>query len=149
MTIEIFNQEVDSELMELLLDADPSIDSINEYINDSIKFVAKENNLIAGIVVFLIHHDEAEVKNISVKKIYRRQGVGTRLLSELLKYASGLQLKRIVVGTGNSSLDQLKFYQTLGFRMYGIIEDYFEKYSQPIFENDIQCRDLIILRKEL
>lgn len=52
----------------------------------------------------------------------------------------------LVVGTGNSSFDQLALYQKCGFRMKGIIEDYFiEHYEEPIFENGIQCRDMIRL----
>lgn len=58
--------------------------------------------------------------------------------------------EKVTLGTGNSSINQLAFYQKLGFRITRIRKNYFvDHYSEAIFENDIQCVDLIILEKVL
>lgn len=55
-----------------------------------------------------------------------------------------------IVGTGNSSLDQLAFYQKGGFRICGVDRDFFvQNYDQQIVENAIQCLDMIRLSMEL
>lgn len=52
----------------------------------------------------------------------------------------------VEIGTGNSSIDQLAFYQKCGFRIAAIDPDFFIRhYPEPIFENGIQCRDMIRL----
>lgn len=54
------------------------------------------------------------------------------------------------IGTGNTSFSQLRLYQSCGYRITGIISDYFTRlYPQPIWENGIQCRDMVRLRKDI
>ncbi|PKL30065.1 MAG: GNAT family N-acetyltransferase, partial [Spirochaetae bacterium HGW-Spirochaetae-10] len=58
--------------------------------------------------------------------------------------------RSIVIGTGNSSLTQLSLYQKLGFRMDHIIKDFFtDNYSEPIVENGLLCRDMVVLKRDL
>ncbi|EAD3103456.1 N-acetyltransferase, partial [Listeria monocytogenes] len=66
-------------------------------------------------------------------------------------YAIHKHFIKIIVKTGNSSIDQLAFYQKNGFRMQHIIPNYFtENYpNQTITENGIVCLDQIILLKEI
>ena len=57
--------------------------------------------------------------------------------------------KTIEVGTGNSSIGQLVLYQKCGFRISGIDIDFFVRhYPEEIFENGIQCRDMIRLSQD-
>ncbi len=57
---------------------------------------------------------------------------------------------RIIVGTGNSSIDNLAFYQKLGFRFRSVVRDFFTlHYPEPIFEHGIQWCDMIILDLDL
>ena len=56
----------------------------------------------------------------------------------------------VEVGTGNSSLDALAFYQRAGFRIVGVIPDFFvDNYPEPIVENGIRCIDMVRLRLTL
>lgn len=52
----------------------------------------------------------------------------------------------LMIGTGNSSLAQLRLYQRLGFRIVSIVPDFFANYPEPIYENGILCRDMVRLR---
>ncbi|MDH5656875.1 MAG: GNAT family N-acetyltransferase, partial [Spirochaetia bacterium] len=87
--------------------------------------------------------------NISIKKEFQNQGIGSKLLKDVFDYCHGNKILKISVGTGNSSIGQLAFYQKNGFRITGISKDYFKKYPSPIFENGIQCLDLILLNKDI
>lgn len=56
-------------------------------------------------------------------------------------------MESIEIGTGNSSIQELALYQKCGFRLKEIIHDYFvDNYDEPIFENSIQCRDMVLLQ---
>ncbi|MCA9766887.1 MAG: hypothetical protein KC455_10775 [Carnobacterium sp.] len=54
------------------------------------------------------------------------------------------------LGTGNSSIGQLALYQKYHFRIIGIDTNFFTKYyTSNIFENGIQCMDMIRLSQDL
>ena len=54
------------------------------------------------------------------------------------------------LGTGNSSIRNLAFYQKVGFRFQSVLRDFFvEYYEEPIFENGIPCKDMVILDMDL
>ena len=53
------------------------------------------------------------------------------------------------VGTGDGSVQNIAFYIRAGFRFAEIKTNFFEQYEQPIIENGIQLRDMIVLAKEL
>jgi GNAT superfamily N-acetyltransferase len=58
--------------------------------------------------------------------------------------------KKMTVGTGNSSVGNLYFYQKAGFRLVSLVRDFFVlHYDEPIFEHGLQCRDLLILEMSL
>ena len=81
--------------------------------------------------------------NIAVIESCQGQGIGKQLLSEAVKIAERSGCKTIEVGTGNSSLAQLAFYQKAGFRITGVVRDFFV--TKNIIENGIRCRDMIRL----
>ncbi|MEX6343726.1 GNAT family N-acetyltransferase [Staphylococcus ureilyticus] len=65
-------------------------------------------------------------------------------------YAKKNGYKNIEVGTGNSSIGQIIFYQKMGFRMRNIDVGFYDRnYNEKIYENGILCRDMIRFIKEL
>ena len=69
----------------------------------------------------------AEIINISVAPKHQKKGIGKELISDAIKLARQLGAQTITVGTGNSSISQLAFYQKCGFRIVGIEFDHFVK----------------------
>lgn len=131
--------------MHLLLEADPSITKIESYLRNGSSFIAEINNTISGIYVLLpISSDTAEVVNISVREADQGKGVGKKLIHHAIEQARSQGYAHLEVGTGNSSINQIAFYQKCGFRMMTIDHDFFLRhYNEPIFENGIQCRDMV------
>jgi len=132
-----------------MLAADPSRKSINSYINKSRVIVSRDSNKLTGVGVISNNKDKFEIRNLSVQESHQGLGIGKRLVEELISVARNGNGKQLIVGTGNSSLGQLKFYQKCGFKYYRVIEGYFDSYPEPIFENDLQCRDLVYLKFKL
>lgn len=138
-------------LWDLLLLADPSRSAIEEYLSDSRLYAADWDGVIVGVFVLLPVEDSLwELKNIAVAPEWQGKGGGKALLNHAVTKAKELGAETLEVGTGNSSLDQLAFYQKAGFRMDRIAKNYFTlNYDEPIFENGIECRDMVFLKMSL
>ncbi len=141
--------EITAELMSLLLEADPDEGSILVYLPDSSVLVAKEGGSVVGVAVLVSAGKEFELKNIAVSEMHQGRGVAKRLIKEVKALAINMGAEELLVGTGNSSLSQLALYQKCGFRMSHIETDFFLTYPESIYENGIQCRDLVVLRAKL
>jgi ribosomal protein S18 acetylase RimI-like enzyme len=133
---------------ELLLQADPSQKRIESYIKNSRCRIAQLFDDTIGICVLLTkndsQNDSAEIMNISIVEKFQGQGYGKALVLDAVEIARFNKIQTLHVGTGNSSIAQLGFYQRCGFRITGIDFDFFTKnYPEEIIENGIVCRDLI------
>ena len=151
MTNEIRAIENGRELfLDLLLFADPSVELIQQHIAEGHLFVLFENDEPCGVVHLLPQTGSVmEVKNIAVKEEAQGHGYGKMLLHYALEFCQQHGYERVVVGTGNSSINNLAFYQKVGFRFLSIMRDFFtDHYDEPIFEHGIQCRDMILLEVE-
>ncbi|NEP60206.1 MAG: GNAT family N-acetyltransferase [Symploca sp. SIO2G7] len=135
--------------LDLLLLADPSRDSIASYLHDSVVFLVTIESKPVGVSAVVIKGKVAEIKNIAVATEYQHRGIGKKLMEHIKLFARKSQLDAIKVGTGNSSLQQLSFYQKSGFRIKGVITDYFASYRPEIYENGIRCIDMILLEHKV
>lgn len=113
--------------------------------------MAKVDSRVIGVLVLhQIDSTSNEVKNIAVDESEQGKGFGKTLLRYSEKVSREAGFKKLVIGTGNSSIVQLALYQKEGFEMCRIEEDFFIKnYTEPIFENGIQCKHKVILEKNL
>ena len=141
----------DTPSRELLLLADESEASVNDYLPRSRCYAAFEGGQIIG--QYLLLHTRpftAEVVNIAVAPDRQRQGVGTALLQHAIRSAREAGFRILEIGTGNSGTGQIALYERCGFVRCGIDVDYFRKhYPAPIFENGVECRHMVRLRREL
>lgn len=88
--------------------------------------------------------------NVAVVEGQHSRGIGKQLVLDAIKVAKTKGYKTIEIGTGNSSIGQLALYQKCGFRINGVDMDFFiRNYSERIFENGIQCRDMVRLSQDL
>jgi len=131
--------------------SDPSEEVIAEYIHLSITFVARINKKIVGALVLLKTRPKTmEIMNISVYEEYQNQGIGKQLINKAIEYARERRIQTLEIGTGNPGIIQMMLYQKCGFRIVGVELDYFRKnHNEKIFENGIECRDMIRMRMEI
>lgn len=133
---------------DLLLDADPSRARVERYLTQALTRIAKLDGAVIGVYV-LARHDATtfELMNIAVAEAFQGTGLGRRLLGHSIGLAESQGARVIEVGTGNSSLPALRFYQRAGFRIVGVVPNHFvDNYPEPIVEDGIRCLDMIRLR---
>jgi ribosomal protein S18 acetylase RimI-like enzyme len=133
---------------ELLLLADESTNAIDKYVHDCKSHLVKYHLKTIGVCAIQeIESQTIEIKNLAIINDYQNKGIGSWCLQEIEKI---YKRKYILVGTGDSSLDALRFYKRNGFEQDAIRKDYFlANYDQAIIENGIQLRDQIVLKKTL
>lgn len=137
--------------MELLLLADPSKSIVEDYVAKGDCFITESEEQIIGVYVLLPTRPKTvEIVNVAVAEDHQGKGIGKLLVSDAIRVAKTQGYKTIEIGTGNSSIGQLALYQKCGFRIVSVDQNYFLKhYPEEIYENGIQCIDMIRLSKEL
>lgn len=138
---------------DLLLLADETKEGIHKYLFESEVYVANLSGNDAPIGVFClypVHADTVEIMNIAVSEQYQNTGIGSRLLAESFRVAKEQGYKEIIVGTADCGIKQIRFYEKNGFVKCDIRKNYFtDIYDTPIYENGIQLKDMVILRKTI
>ena len=133
--------------MDLLLLADPSKEKVLTYVQSGSCYAAYHDQDVIGVYVLLsLSQQTVEIINVAVKESWQGKGIGKQLIHHAIAEAKAAGFHTIEIGTGNSSIQQLALYQKCGFRMTSIDHDFFLKhYDEPIFENGIQCMDMVRL----
>lgn len=134
--------------MDLLLEADPSENIINEYLKDGDLFVLTYENEIACVaVVTKVDDDTCELKNIATKEEYSNKGYAKKMLKYLCDNYKQKYNKMLVGTTENN----IPFYVKQGFDKYEkTIKNYFvDNYDDEIFDGDLQCVDMYYYSKDL
>jgi len=149
--LEIHESAPSAAAWESLLLADPSRCHVEEYVRQGRCFLAYQDQCLAGVYVLVEKSPRIfELMNIAVTPELHGRGVGRELLAQAVAMARRFGADEIQVGTGNSSIGQLVFYQKAGFRIVGVERDYFlRNYEQKIVENGIRCADMIRLAMRL
>lgn len=136
---------------DLLLSADPSEQALMAYLPHSSIYIAYlQDKLVAQYVLYPIDEQEVEIKNIAVDDAYQGKGIGKLLLEDATLRANDAGYNKLSIGTSNASIGQLYLYQQQGFELSGVKMNFFiDNYTEPIFENGIQCKHMIMLTKVL
>lgn len=150
INIELLNKE-QSIPYDLLLLADPSKKLVDEYLKRGKCYVALLDNKVIGVFVLINTRPETiELVNIAVDENYQGKGIGKKLVLDAIDKARKEGAKTIEIGTGNTGVTQLFLYQKCGFRISGVDRDFFIRhYDEEIFENGLQCIDMIRLSMDL
>ncbi len=144
--------EADNQLpYSLLLLADETRYAIDKYVFDSDVYVLKEEEEeLAVFCLYRIDQDTVELKNIAVSSELQGKGIGSLLIKDIVAIAQRGGYKQLIVGTADCGVDQIRFYEHNGFVQYTVKKDFFvHNYEEPIIENGIQLRDMVMLRLDL
>ena len=136
------------QFINLLLEADPSIDMINRYLKNADLFVLTYNESIACVaVVSKIDENTVELKNIVTKKEYRGKGYGKKMLKYLADNYK-VRYKKMIVGTSENNIP---FYVKQGFDKYEKTVKNFgeDNYDEKIRNENAICIDKYYYSKNL
>jgi ribosomal protein S18 acetylase RimI-like enzyme len=130
-------------LLELADEPEP----LRRYLYDGVLYGIVDDVGGPRAAVLTIEQDDAtELRAVAVAEDAQGQGLGTRLVGEVLERLRATGTQRVVAGTASSGVRQLAFYQRLGFRLTHIERDYFTAargYPSGISENGIPTRDMV------
>lgn len=96
----------------------PDLDDIATTYADGTFLVVWRDNEIIGTGAFKPHSaTQVEIVRMSVKKDLRRQGIGRKILDELLRRASQAGYKEVILETTETWQDVIDFYLSYGFEI--------------------------------
>ena len=127
--------------LEKLCFSDPwSENSVASELNNplSLWLVALDGERLAGYVGSQTVMDESDMMNLAVHPDYRCQGIGSRLVDELIKELKKKGSQRLTLEVRVSNEPAKRLYDELGFSEIAVRKRY---YSHP-------KEDALILRKE-
>ena len=104
--------------------------SLENELNDetSLFLVAKEENEVIGYIGMSVVIDEGYIFNVAVCEKYRKKGVATALINELVTYGKKNNFSFITLEVRESNLPAISLYSKFGFIKVGERKDY---YSNP------------------
>jgi GNAT superfamily N-acetyltransferase len=138
-------------LIPILLLAEPSEASLRwsiRNLSDAV-YRADDDGVPVAAATVRWEDDEPEIVELGVAAERQGTGLGRQLVLWIVEEARRRAKRAVVVGTANSSLGNLAFYQKCGFRMHEVRRDYFWYYGQPVYEHGIRKRDLLVFRYAL
>ena len=138
------------EYLELLLEADPSEEMIDRYLEDGTLFALEEKGTPAAVAVVAPAIGGAcELKNLAVAAHLRGKGVGRRMVEYLFAFYRG-KYRKMYEGTADIPCGCKDFYQKLGFRYTHTVDGFFtENYPEPLYENGALIENMAYFVKEL
>ncbi|WP_404430726.1 GNAT family N-acetyltransferase [Sutcliffiella horikoshii] len=139
------------EYLPFLVMADESESVVKDYIAEGQMFaILLDSDKVAGVALFVEDSEDViELKNIALDPQFRGLGLGKQVINLAFEIFREQGFRKMIVGTANSSIANLAFYQKVGFRMVEIRKDFFLKYPEPIFEDGIQAVDMVVFEREL
>lgn len=97
--------------MPLLLMADESEEIIMEYLYDGEVYAVESEGHTVGVLIMTdVSSRVVEVRNMAVALLIG-EGIGKMVLDQITSLYSGKGKRKIIVGTANSSIANLAFYQ--------------------------------------
>ena len=107
----------------------------SEFNKEGIKaFGVLVNNLIAGICVFQVVLDEAQINYFVVNHKFREKGFGSHLMNNLIKYCQKINVNKLFLEVSERNFIAQKFYDHFEFSTSGIRRNYYKDGSDALLK---------------
>ena len=92
------------------------------------EFLAAEaaDGTVLGYVGMTYVLDEGYISNVAVAPLSRRQGIGERLVAELIRRAGEWNLSFVTLEVRQSNAPAIALYQKMGFSRVGLRKNYYD-----------------------
>jgi ribosomal-protein-alanine N-acetyltransferase len=115
---------------------------IQELNNEFAVFlVAESNNNVIGYAVAWRVADEIQINSISVKKNFRKQGIGSKLLAEIIKNDTNRVYSRAILDVRSKNMEAINFYTDNDFTKTGLRKNYYNDDDAILMEKILQNED--------
>ena len=107
----------------------------NEFKKEGTKiFGLLITNLVIGICVFQVVHDEVQINYFVVNKKFRKKGFGSYLMSYLIKQCEKLRVNKLFLEVSKTNIIADKFYSSFNFLTVGIRKSYYKDGSDALLK---------------
>ena len=95
---------------------EPDFEKITNFkeVNKNLILIALAGNKLAGYLRGRIRRQEAEIITLYIKKEFRHQGIGKKLINKFIKGMKRRKIKEVQLTAPTEKA--LKFYKKLGFK---------------------------------
>lgn len=102
---------------------------LRRIINDKNKIIvaARRNNKLVGFGIMTYHQDNANLDLLAVIAMYRRQGIGKKIVIWLEKVAEVAGIFNIFVQARKNNRIAIEFYKNLGYHTLDEVSGYYRK----------------------
>ena len=106
----------------------------NELLNPNSKYIiAKANDEIIGFAGIWRAVDDMHITNIVTAKKYRRQNIGSKLLSKLIEFAeANKNITSITLEVNSNNIPAQKLYEKFDFKVVGLRKKYYNNIDDAI-----------------
>jgi ribosomal protein S18 acetylase RimI-like enzyme len=138
------------ELRDLFELAEDSSAQLDAYLNLGRVLVAIDGQQIVGHLQVASGPGprQCEIKNMAVRTSHQGRGIGRKLVAAVIDLVAAESCAKLLVATAAADIDNLRFYQRLGFRMASIDRDAYTEttgYAAAIQIDGIELRDRVWL----
>ncbi len=95
-------------------------------------FVATTNETILGFGGIWKAVDDCHITDIVVKKDYRQNGIGSKLLEKLIQEAKQKNVKSLTLEVNANNIPAKKLYEKYGFKTLGVRKKYYNNTDDAI-----------------
>ncbi|MCD6215847.1 MAG: GNAT family N-acetyltransferase [Candidatus Aenigmarchaeota archaeon] len=96
-----------------------------KYPGDRFLVAIDSNQLIGNIRACLIDYDLAELRNIVVAEEWRKKGIGTKLVKEMLKKLKKEKVRKVIIKVIATNKIAINMFKKLGFVKEGHFHNHF------------------------
>jgi len=98
-----------------------------------IGLVAEHEDRIVGFIFYELHNTYIHVLNFAVAPDCRRRGVGSQIVTRLVKKLSSQRRDRIVLEVRETNLPAQLFFRECEFRATTVLRDYYEDTAEDAY----------------
>lgn len=88
--------------------------------------VAKIDNTVVGYITYLVVLDEVQIANVATHPIYRRKGIGEKLLTHLFGEAKAENMFVITLEVRESNEPAIRLYKKCNYSEVGRRKNYYK-----------------------
>ncbi len=117
----------------------------DELLNPNSKYIiAKVNNKIVGFGGIWKSVDDVHITNIVTAKKFRRQNIGSILLSNLIEMGkSEKDITSITLEVNSTNIPAQKLYEKFGFKVIGLRKKYYNNTDDAIiYTKELKTRNI-------
>ena len=125
-------QEIESECFEFAWDEDDFMQCLRQ--RNCIGMVAEYQGRVVGFMIYQLQKSKIHLLNVATLKEFRRQGVGTQLVTKLISKLGNQRRSRITLEVRETNLPAQLFLRSLGFLAIDILHGFYEGTNEDAYQ---------------